>query len=269
MSVSIIKKDGYTLVELLCVITILLVVSYFGSQILKQSIEESQFDETRSEMIAIRNALVGNPDLYLSGKRSSFGYVGDIGGLPSATQGIQALISNPGLPSFSVDVSTRMGCGWNGPYLSSESLGNDLLSDGWGNPYVYTMEDYSASVLSYGADGVQGGTGFNQDLKVLIPSTLVMATIYGVIQNQDLNWNGSAEVEIFYPSPSGIMTSKMVSVVSGNNGKFSTSEIPFGMRSLKIYVPTKLSPSAVIGPVLFEVNAPHVLIPANHTKLNN
>jgi prepilin-type N-terminal cleavage/methylation domain-containing protein len=260
-------QAGYTLIELLSAITIILVITYFGSHILSHSVDDSQFEETRIEMIAIRNALVGNPALKNSKQRSNFGYVGDLGGLPSASQGIQALLSNPGLPAFSVDLTSRMGWGWNGAYLFSENTGKNPLYDGWGNPYQYSIENNQAVILSFGADGVVGGSGMNQDLKVIIPGTQVFGKIYGLIQNQNNTWNESADVEIFFPTSGGALTSKIVHVAAGSMGYFATSEIPYGQRSLKIYIPSKTSPSSVMGPVIFIVDAPHVIIPSSHTQL--
>lgn len=51
---------------------------------------------------------------------------------------------------------------WRGPY-GSKAI--DL--DPFGNPYVYESTGSSSfSLKSYGADGIEGGTGDNQDLVV-------------------------------------------------------------------------------------------------------
>ncbi|MEZ4873145.1 MAG: hypothetical protein R2827_13080 [Bdellovibrionales bacterium] len=41
-------------------------------------------EETRIEMIAIRNAMVGDPTIKTRGEESDFGYLGDVGSLPVA-----------------------------------------------------------------------------------------------------------------------------------------------------------------------------------------
>ncbi len=52
---------------------------------------------------------------------------------------------------------------WNGPYLKKSQL-----LDPWGNPYIYMREGQvnpgSFDLISYGADGQQGGEGENADI---------------------------------------------------------------------------------------------------------
>jgi general secretion pathway protein G len=83
----------------------------------------------------------------------------DHGGKPSTTrQGLRALLQPPGGKS-----DPR----WKGPYLS------DLTSvplDPWRHPYVYASPGPNGTpylVLSYGADGKEGGTGEGEDLSNL------------------------------------------------------------------------------------------------------
>ncbi len=51
---------------------------------------------------------------------------------------------------------------WDGPYLPKE-----VPTDPWGNPYVYTAPGAGGKafdLLSYGKDGVAGGTDSNEDI---------------------------------------------------------------------------------------------------------
>jgi general secretion pathway protein G len=52
---------------------------------------------------------------------------------------------------------------WNGPYLKKSQL-----VDPWGSPYVYIREGQfnvgSFDLMSYGADGQEGGEGENADI---------------------------------------------------------------------------------------------------------
>lgn len=50
---------------------------------------------------------------------------------------------------------------WRGPYLEK-----DLPPDPWTNPYVYESDGKSYKIVSYGADGVEGGEGNDEDLVV-------------------------------------------------------------------------------------------------------
>ena len=51
--------------------------------------------------------------------------------------------------------------GWDGPYLPRE-----IPLDPWGTPYIYRMPGSSEAydLLSFGADGVEGGEGDNADI---------------------------------------------------------------------------------------------------------
>ncbi|MBI5049306.1 MAG: type II secretion system major pseudopilin GspG [Nitrospirae bacterium] len=74
----------------------------------------------------------------------------DVGRYPTSSEGLQALITNPGAE------------GWNGPYLKKQ----EIPLDPWGNPYHYEAPgrhgDYD--LYSYGTDGAEGGDGENQDI---------------------------------------------------------------------------------------------------------
>ncbi len=77
----------------------------------------------------------------LEGALQLFRY--DTGRYPTTTEGLDALVRNPGLAS------------WRGPYLSK----GELPKDPWGRPYVYRYPGQHGpyDLLSYGADGIEGG----------------------------------------------------------------------------------------------------------------
>lgn len=74
----------------------------------------------------------------------------DAGRYPTSSEGLQALITNPGAE------------GWNGTYLKKQ----EIPLDPWGNPYHYEAPgrhgDYD--LYSYGADNAEGGDAENQDI---------------------------------------------------------------------------------------------------------
>jgi general secretion pathway protein G len=75
-------------------------------------------------------------------------YREDCGEYPSASDGLNALVVDPGVE------------GWGGPYLRQ-----DIPLDPWGRPYIYLLSAGSAlETLSYGADGKPGGEGFDADI---------------------------------------------------------------------------------------------------------
>jgi general secretion pathway protein G len=78
-------------------------------------------------------------------------YFLDTGQHPSGSDGLTALVQRPGNAG-----------GWNGPYLR----GNAVPSDPWGRPYVYRSPSQHGiyDIVSYGADGQEGGTGAAADI---------------------------------------------------------------------------------------------------------
>ena len=49
---------------------------------------------------------------------------------------------------------------WQGPYLKA----NSVPGDGWKNPFVYTSEGCDYTIISLGADGIEGGTDLDADI---------------------------------------------------------------------------------------------------------
>jgi general secretion pathway protein G len=130
------KKRGFTLVELLVVLSIIaLLVSLVGPAVFKH-LSPAKRSVARAQIEIFDSAL------------ESF-YV-DNGRFPNNSEGLDALRTAPsGLKK------------WNGPYLKKE-----VPNDPWGNPYIYRSPGRNGGyeVVSYGADGVEGGTGDNADI---------------------------------------------------------------------------------------------------------
>jgi len=130
-------EHGYTLVEILVVITIIgLIVSLVGPRVLNY-LGESKVKSARIQIQSFASAL----DLF---------YL-DTGRYPASSEGLGALV--------------QRGSGataWNGPYLKGGSVPNDP----WGKPYIYRSpgEHGSYDIISYGADGQEGGTGTAADI---------------------------------------------------------------------------------------------------------
>lgn len=76
----------------------------------------------------------------------------DMGRFPTTSEGLPSLIQKP--PALDK---------WNGPYLKAQSMPDDP----WGVGYVYRSpgEHGSYDILSYGADGREGGVGENSDIQ--------------------------------------------------------------------------------------------------------
>lgn len=131
------KKDaGITLIELLVVMVIIaLFATIVGSRV-GRSVDRGKKVAAKSQISEFESML----DQFKL----------DVGRYPTNEEGLQSLRTKPASTS-----------NWDGPYSKKE-----LPMDPWGRSYVYrfpgTHGDYD--VLSYGADGLEGGDGDNADI---------------------------------------------------------------------------------------------------------
>ena len=130
-------EGGFTLVEMLVVISIIgLIMALVGPRVLNY-LTESKLKAAKIQIESLTSAL----DLYAL----------DTGQYPSNSEGLEALMQRPG------GIAS-----WNGPYLK----GNAVPKDPWGKSYVYRSPGQHGAydILSYGADGQEGGTGAAADI---------------------------------------------------------------------------------------------------------
>jgi general secretion pathway protein G len=130
-------EQGFTLVEMLVVITIIgLIMGLIGPRVLNY-LSESKVKAAKIQLQSFGSAL----DLF---------YL-DAGRFPSSAEGLTALVqATPGVTA------------WNGPYLK----GGNVPNDPWNHPYVYRSpgERSPYEIVSYGSDGQEGGTGIAADI---------------------------------------------------------------------------------------------------------
>lgn len=186
--------------------------------------------------------------------RKSFGYLGDVGSLPTLAQGLSALWANPGLPAWSMNSTTRIGSGWNGKYLNQAYLGADYSKDGWGRSYLYDPTTTPPTLTSLGADGAVGGVGLNTDISVSIPLGMRASNVQGVILNKGSEWSGNAEVELNAPNGAGVLAQTLVGVIPADKGAFQLASVPQGIRSATVYIPSKAAVIQTQGPFLFTLD---------------
>jgi general secretion pathway protein G len=131
------KEAGFTLVEMLVVITIIgLIMALVAPRVLNY-LSESKAKAAKIQIESFGSAL----DLF---------YL-DSGRYPTGSEGLGALVQRPGNNPT-----------WNGPYLK----GGIVPFDPWGNAYVYRApgEHGAYDIISYGSDGQEGGTGTAGDI---------------------------------------------------------------------------------------------------------
>jgi general secretion pathway protein G len=134
-----VSQQGFTLVEMLVVITIIgLIMGLIGPRVLNY-LSESKVKAAKIQLQSFGGAL----DLF---------YL-DAGRFPSTSEGLAALVRPaPGVAA------------WNGPYLK----GGNVPNDPWNNGYVYRSpgEHGPYDIVSYGADGQEGGSGVAADISL-------------------------------------------------------------------------------------------------------
>jgi general secretion pathway protein G len=130
------RPKGFTLLELLVVMVIIgLLVGYVAPLYFKQ-VGKSEVKVARAQIESFGKAL----DQYRL----------DTGHYPTTEQGLAALVTKP------ADEAR-----WDGPYLKK-----GVPSDPWGKAYSYKRPGAHGEydIVSFGKDGVAGGTGEDADL---------------------------------------------------------------------------------------------------------
>ncbi len=118
------RRRGMTLIEIMVVITILGLIMAAVGVAVIPKLDEAKQDTARLDIANIQNAL----KLYYTKK----------GKYPDTGTGLRALVETQNLEK--------------------------IPTDPWGNDYVYMNEGGKPVLMSYGADGTQGGEGPDADI---------------------------------------------------------------------------------------------------------
>lgn len=131
------KPNGFTLIELMIVVVILgLLATVIMPKILDRP-EQARRVKAKADIRSIQSMLA----LFKT----------DTGRFPNTSEGLLALVTNPGLDNY-----------------SREGYLDQMPIDPWGNPYIYICpglhgKDYDLE--SYGKDGEDGGTDDDADIE--------------------------------------------------------------------------------------------------------
>jgi len=131
-------NKGFTLIEILIVITIIGVLASVVVPRLMDRPDQARQTKVKQDIRVIESAL----DLY---RLDNFVY-------PTSQQGLEALMTKPSSPPIPTN--------WGGPYLKR------LPADPWGHEYIYANpgQHSTVDIFSYGSDQLQGGENSATDI---------------------------------------------------------------------------------------------------------
>ena len=131
--------SGFTLIEILIVVVIL---GILGAVVMPNILSRPDTARVQAAQTDLR-ALSQTLEIY---RLDNFQY-------PSSEQGLESLVDRPsGFPEPK---------NWN-----PEGYLKKLPTDPWGSPYLYEKTGSSYSLISLGADGQEGGEGFDADIRL-------------------------------------------------------------------------------------------------------
>ena len=209
--------------------------------------DQMRFDQTLKGMLEIKKALLGSAGAYANGQRQFSGYIADIGGphplkdvltTPGDTSddqpdGLWNQGSPPDWPDWEYKAGSRTWMGWRGPYI--EAPPDDVLKDGWGNPFLFSVTDGNMTIKSLGADWLDGGSGYDEDITMVIRCTEYEAPVAGMVGA----FNGTVDLTIYFPSSGSESNLTIANLTSGAYFRFEQTapspadrDIPLGLRSI-------------------------------------
>lgn len=133
-------EKGFTLIEVTAVLILMGLAALLIVPEITRTVEKGNVNFTKNQIVTLQGVL----DEYKL----------ENGSYPTTEQGLAALLAQPTVPPVPEE--------WNGPYIK------ELQNDPWKRPFNYrcpgehNKDGYD--LWSYGADGQEGGTGFDADI---------------------------------------------------------------------------------------------------------
>lgn len=128
------RRRGFTLIELMVVILILAILAALIIPKVIGRTDDAKRAQASTNITELEKALEQ--------------FRVDTDRYPTTEEGLDALRQEP------ADIKN-----WRGPYTSK-----DIPPDPWGNPFQYESDGKTYTIVSYGADGAEGGEGNDQDI---------------------------------------------------------------------------------------------------------
>jgi general secretion pathway protein G len=210
--------EGFTLLELVVIIAVIGILAAAVTPTVMNQIMDTRVSATEAEARALYESMVGAP----ASDGTRFGFVGDIGRLPTT---LQELAAPSGLPSYATGNTRSIGMGWRGPYINSGTSPNDYQRDAFGRNYVVN----SGQVRSYGPDGVAN----NSDDIVYPPSAPVVTgtvaiTVKTITGGKTIVDPAGYRVDLYYANGG------TESVVADSASPFTFANVPMGLHAVRV-----------------------------------
>ena len=185
------RHQGFTLVEVLAVMLVLVAIATITVEATSQLAFDGRYQITQDRYDKIKTAILGNPNQTINGHPSVSGFVADMGRLPNNLRelldnsagnmphwGIYGLCTDSSATPPTVTptlltncqpplnwVSLGIGAGWRGTYIETpnDPAKNNAITDGWGNlgntndgnyGWGFSPTTDDLTIKSYGKDGI-------------------------------------------------------------------------------------------------------------------
>lgn len=212
---------GFTLIEIVIIIAVLTILATAITPAILQQVMDTKIESTRKEAKALHEAIAGRPDV-----PGSFGFVGDMGRLPSSFE--ELLRPAPGTVLYSTVNTRGVGMGWKGPYINVGDSKDDFLTDAFNRPYAGAN---TGQVRSAGPDGLMG----NEDDIVFPPAPPVVTGRVLVtlkrMSAEDISYTLDPplyEVRLFYSNHG------QQAVLADNIAPFIFENVPQGIHAVQV-----------------------------------
>lgn len=227
---------GFTLIETATTLAVVSLVAVGLVSVSNYLLNRTQIEFTNDHLNELRRAINGNPVIVVNEARTSFGYLGDMGNLPTSLQDLWVKGSQP---AFTFNAAKKAGAGWNGPYLevTPTEMAAALAQDGWGNSITYSTSSFvdsafGATVLAkLSSLGPDLTTSTADDIAINFFSAEVNSRVQGYVKDTNGNVVSGVGLTLNYPQ-NGVLLSQVVH--TDDTGYYSASNVPFGNRSITI-----------------------------------
>ncbi len=234
-SQSIRSRGGFSYLTIIVVLAMLGIAGGVAAVFSSQLLDIRRERQSRDELADIKQAIVGNTKYVVLDSRGDFGYIGNMGSLPSS---LEDLYKKGSQPVYTFSTGKIVGAGWKGPYIVPLLIENvdSLKKDPFGNDYVYSTAQYTRSdgevvVAKITGKGADGTLDTSDDRFVEILKREVFATVTGSVTSPDGDALEGASVTLNTPVNGVLTTTTTTSDVSGN---YSFSEVAFGVGSIEV-----------------------------------